>query len=235
MNDRPTSPYDDKDRDVPMEDDPTRLERLISRIVDAAASEVDWTEFRRLASKDETLWQELAEAQAQHQQLTRAVEPILAIADDVCLPVVIREEASPTVGIIRWPAWAGWAVAALVAVMWWTNGGWTPSSGGVSPLSGPGQQAGLTADWADFSHVETTPNDLLANYLQADHVVGQGALQAIGTIEPPDGTQVLIMRPIYERVYLEPKYLEALNEQGDRVPLRVPRSPGDLVEDDYAL
>ncbi len=220
------------DQDVPMHDQSEEIDLLITRIVDAAAGDRDWAAFRALAATDESLWQRLAEAQAQQQQLARALTPALEAADATPLPVVVREEAPGPRGVIRWPAWAGWAVAALVALMWWTGGGWTPTTHTADP-SPRGQQAGLGPTLANFSQVETTPSDLLANYLQSEHVVGQGELQPIDTMETPHGTDVLIMRPIYERVRLEPKYQRALDEKGEVVPLRVPRSPVDLV--DYAL
>jgi hypothetical protein len=227
--------HEQENRDEAMTAQEDQRQLLISRIVDAAASEADWTRFRSLAAQDDGLWQRLAEAQAAQQQLTRALEPTLIAADQVALPVVVRDESPRPVGIIRWPAWAGWAVAALVAVMWWTGGGWLPMS---QPAPTPSQststqQAGWPVDFTGVSQARTTPSDLLGAYLQSDHIVGQGALQPIDTVETPEGTQVLIMRPIYERVRLEPQYLDTLNEQGELVPRRVPRTAVDLV--DYAL
>ena len=204
------------------------VELLLSRIVDAEANDADWAAFRAAAAADETLWRTLAEAQAAQQDLVMALTPTLEAADKCALPRPAENEHDHTLlSLRRWPAWSGWAVAALVAVMWWVNG-WA----GLNLSDHDDNRADSTAgifNMPKVAQAATTPNDLLQGYLRSDHVLGQGPLQLLKTMETKEGTQVVVLRPIYEKLTLDPVYQPLLDETGRVVPRRVPRQPVELV------
>ncbi len=90
----------------------TRSELLVNRLVDEEATTEDWKEFGLLAEVEPSLWRDLAELQHQRQALARGMDLELAIADDVELPI------TPSRWMSHPAAWAGWLVAAVLAVSW---------------------------------------------------------------------------------------------------------------------
>ena len=107
----------DQDNATPARE-PVDRDLLISRVVDDAASAGDWAQLRALAEYDPSVWRELFEAQHAQAELAQAVQQAIAIADGIEAPV----ESLPGHGL-RFRArqvagWAGWAVAASVAVVW---------------------------------------------------------------------------------------------------------------------
>ncbi|MEQ8317509.1 MAG: hypothetical protein RIE77_07970 [Phycisphaerales bacterium] len=99
---------------------PTRVDRdlLISRVVDDAASAQDWEQLRALAEYDPGVWRELFEAQHAQAELAQAVEQAIAIADGIEAPLDDLPAASFRFRVRKVSSWAGWAVAASVAVVW---------------------------------------------------------------------------------------------------------------------
>ncbi|MFI4883050.1 MAG: hypothetical protein ACIAQU_10755 [Phycisphaerales bacterium JB064] len=98
--------------------EPVDRDLLISRVVDDAASPADWEQLRALAEYDPSVWRELFEAQHAQAELAQAVQQAIAIADGIDAP--IGELAGPSI-VFRFrqvASWAGWAVAASVAVFW---------------------------------------------------------------------------------------------------------------------
>lgn len=107
MNAQPTNHNDPIDRDL-----------LISRVVDDMASASDWLQLRAMAEIDASVWRELFEAQHAHSEFTQAVRQAIQFADGVDAPV--GELSSPPL-VYRFrqaSRWAGWAVAAGVALAW---------------------------------------------------------------------------------------------------------------------
>lgn len=99
---------------------PTRVDRdlLISRVVDDAASAQDWEQLRALAEYDPGVWRELFEAQRAQAELAQAVEQAIAIADGIEAPLDDMPAASFRFRVRKAASWAGWAVAASVAIVW---------------------------------------------------------------------------------------------------------------------
>jgi hypothetical protein len=223
MNDTPTHPETDETAS-----EQTRVDLLISRIVDQEASDEDWTLFRAAAATDGRLWRTLAETQAAQRRLDEAMEPLLDVAHEVPLPDV--SPAAPVV--IRWPSWAGWAAAALLAIAWFMTGprpdvpdasnGTGPMTAGtfMNPIPIPG----------DGMITTTTPQEMLTGYLQSEHVVGQGDPYVLETVETEEGTQVLIVRPIFERIQLAPSYQPYVTEDGTVNFRRVSPPPARLID-----
>lgn len=98
--------------------EPVDRDLLISRVVDDAASAADWQQLRALAEYDPSVWRELFEAQHAQAELAQAVQQAIAIADGIDAP--IDDRAGPTLRfrLRKTASWAGWAVAASVAVVW---------------------------------------------------------------------------------------------------------------------
>ncbi|MFI4917459.1 MAG: hypothetical protein ACIAS6_13255 [Phycisphaerales bacterium JB060] len=98
--------------------EPVDRDLLISRVVDDAASSADWQQLRALAEYDPSVWRELFEAQHAQAELAQAVQQAIAIADSIDAP--IDDRAGPTLRFRLRKAgnWAGWALAASVAVVW---------------------------------------------------------------------------------------------------------------------
>lgn len=221
MNDTPTHP---EAGDSASEQ--TRVDLLISRIVDQEASDEDWTMFRAAAATDGHLWRTLAETQAAQRRLDEAMEPLLDLADEVPLP----EVAPATPMVIRWPSWAGWAAAALLAIAWFMTG---PRPPVPDATNGTGTMTASTLPTSipsDGMITTTTPQEMLTGYLQSEHVVGQGDPYVIETVETEQGTQVLIVRPIFERIQLAPSYQPYVSEDGTVNFRRVTPPPARLID-----
>lgn len=151
--------------------EPVDRDLLISRVVDDAASAEDWQQLRALAEYDPSVWRELFEAQHAQAELSQAVQQAIAIADGVDAPTEELGGMSLRFRFRQAATWAGWAVAATVAVVWVApqltgTAASTPGANraGVGPL--------ITLDGP-------SSNDLNSNLFEAipdDPGVGQGAL-----------------------------------------------------------
>ncbi len=97
---------------------PVDRDLLISRVVDDAASAQDWVQLRALAEYDPSVWRELFEAQHAQAELAQAVEQAIAIADGIDAPIEDMPAASFRFRVRKAASWAGWAIAASVAVVW---------------------------------------------------------------------------------------------------------------------
>lgn len=151
--------------------EPVDRDLLISRVVDDAASAEDWQQLRALAEYDPSVWRELFEAQHAQAELSQAVQQAIAIADGVDAPTEELGGMSLRFRFRQAATWAGWAVAATVAVVWVAPQltGTTPSAPGAN-LAGAGPL--ITLDGP-------SSNDLNSNLFEAipdDPGVGQGAL-----------------------------------------------------------
>ncbi len=107
----------------PMESDnpmrePADRDLLISRVVDDAASPGDWQQLRALAEYDPSVWRELFEAQHAQAELAQAVQQAIAIADGIDAPIDQLSAPAFRFRFRQAASWAGWAVAASVAVIW---------------------------------------------------------------------------------------------------------------------
>ncbi len=174
---------------------------LITRIIDGEATPEDWTSFKALASRDASVWGELAEAQQDHAELSSALGPSLALADRVDAPLHEGYSERLTVRIRAVAGWGGWLAAAAVLLAW-TLGAGGPQ-GGVGPGLGAG---GATPQEAGLLRRPATPDQALDWYLDAGRaegrVIAEMPTKVLLEARPnPDGAgfEVLYYRQILER------------------------------------
>ncbi len=113
--------------------EPVDRDLLISRVVDDAASAQDWQQLRALAEYDPSVWRELFEAQHAQAELAQAVQQAIAIADGIDAPTQDLGGPNFRFRFRQAATWAGWAVAASVAVIWVAPHIGTPQA---TPVSG---------------------------------------------------------------------------------------------------
>jgi hypothetical protein len=96
----------------------TKLDMLITRVVDGVASPADWEALDVAGAADPSVWRELAHAQRAEHLLKGAAGEAVAVADHVELPAVIGRvgEAGLKHRIGRVATWGGWAAAALLTL-----------------------------------------------------------------------------------------------------------------------
>lgn len=190
--------------------EPVDRDLLISRVVDDAASAEDWQQLRALAEYDPSVWRELFEAQHAQAELSQAVQQAIAIADGVDAPVDDMGGMSLRFRFRQAATWAGWAVAATVAVVWVAPqlmG--TPTGAPSSNLAGVGPLVTLGGPSS------TELNGNMFEALPDNTGIGQGALandRTFGTDQfrqastgSTAGTEQLAEMP--ERVLLEVRSL----------------------------
>src|SRR5215210_679751 len=106
-----------------MTDDHANFDRLsaeaiLERIADGEAAPSDWAAFRGAAAVEPSLWQELAEAQRIHTDLSAQVQAVIAAADSVEAPIEELMTEGLTQRIRVMASWGGWAAAAAVLLAW---------------------------------------------------------------------------------------------------------------------
>jgi hypothetical protein len=191
---------------------------LISRVIDGSASAEDWSSFRILASTDAEVWNDLSDAQREHEALCEVMHAASSIADGVNLP---GGSGSPIVFESRVNTaarWGGWAVAAVLLLGWFTGNismnpsnslGTNPQTGSFIPLNTAGTEQAfnqyLQAGQADGKVVGEMP----------DHVVVETRPLIDGTVE------VIYLRQVIERRVLDQAYREAVDEFGNPVVIPV--------------
>ena len=192
---------------------------LISRVIDGEASPEDWTAFKALASRDQSIWGELAEAQQDHAELCAAVGDALAVADSVEAPFEahLAERLGDRLRLVG--RWAGWAAAAAVGVMWATSAGLLPGAG--------------NANTAAIVPAINSPDGALDHYLDVGSRDGRiidrrPDRQVIEVVPNPDGVGYVIRYNLVipERVIVEQVYTQGRDEFGRTIPVPVcPPSP----------
>ena len=192
---------------------------LISRVIDGSASAEDWSSFRILASTDAEVWNDLSDAQREHEALCEVMHAASSIADGVDLP---GGSGSPIVFESRVNAaarWGGWAVAAVLMLGWFTGTfsmnqtnnplGTNPQTGSMVPLNAADPEQAfnqyLQAGQADGKVVGEMP----------DHVVVETRPLVDGTVE------VIYLRQVIERRVLNQAFREAVDEFGNPVVVPV--------------
>lgn len=203
---------------------------LLSRVLDGEASPEDWQAFKALAASDHSVWHELAEAQQDLADLSRAVGAAVAQADSVDLPIEQHFGRRLSARVGRVASWGGWIAAAAVTLAALTGGplggpfGTGSLAGGpTGGVSGTGVQAAGLGPFA-------TPDDALRAYVEkgrrAGSVVGEMPERVVLSTEPTaDGTgyEVFYIRQIVERVVVPEVYRAGADESGQLVPVRVER------------
>lgn len=198
----------------------TELDRLMSRIVDGEASDLDWDSFRRLADADPAVWRDLALTQRDQAALRSAVERRLHAADGVLLPQPSAwTRATPA--LARAGAWTGWAVAATLALAafsqsWLAPRGASPTENvaGLAPSSAADAlQAYLDLGQKEGRVVGEVPQRLLVESRRAQEGVG---------------FEVIYVRQFVERAVVPDLYRLGTDESGSAtlVPTDIGRTGG---------
>ncbi|HWB20629.1 MAG TPA: hypothetical protein VG711_10035 [Phycisphaerales bacterium] len=204
---------------------------LISRIVGGEASETEWSQFTAQATAQPSLWQRLAMTQRDHGLIAAATEQIVSAADHVELPMEAFEvsaaerDSSRHYRIethLRSKQWAGWAVAALVAVAFFVRS----SIHNYNQSGTAVNTAGLGSNVLDLS--KASPDSVLQAYLnkgqQSGQVVGMVPTKLLMDTKPVEGGQgyeVLFVRQIIERTRIHDLYqLQGMDE--NQQPVFVP-------------
>ncbi len=223
------------------EDQVSRRELLISRLIDASAEglapddagvRASWEALRALAERDATLWQDLARAQYQHAALKGEVDAELSVVHRVDLPAASgaaaraahRREAARRGGWSLALGSAGWLAAAALALTWFV----VPSM--VSPAHD--EVDGTIADVSTGRHVET-PDEAIEAYLafggKDGRVLGEVPDRSVvqWRRRPSDGKiEAIVRRSFLERDILDDVYTVGQDELGRSVAVPVSYSPG---------
>lgn len=206
--------------------EPTRVDILIGRVIDAEASPADWGELEALAATDPAVWTRLATAQREHARLERTVDDALTVAELVDAPDPTRYTPSRWTEIsVRWRAYSGWAAAAVIALVWASVSGVLPSN---APRHDSTQLGGLP--------VGLGADDIFQRYVDSGRREGRvlGELPMVMVESRPlasgAGAEVIYLRQILERVEVRGVYEVGANEHGE--PAIMPSPTATFVRND---
>ncbi|MHC4447650.1 MAG: hypothetical protein ACYSXF_07720 [Planctomycetota bacterium] len=198
---------------------------LISRVVDGEGGGAAWDELVMMAEADPPLWRLLAEAQHDHAVLARGVDEAITVAETVEAPPVglagADDEASPMIGRIG--SWSGWAVAALVCLVWAT----------VAPrATAPSGEAGFPAQ---TTVMPVSAAEAFQAYLdkgrQERRVIGEIPTRVLVESRPAGagkGYEVLYLRQVLERTIVPDLYrFEGQDERGGPTLVRLKNAARD--------
>ncbi len=192
---------------------------LVSRIVDGDADAAHWSAFEALTRTDPDAWRELAIMQRQSQALTGVVQEAVWTAGLVDLPepaVGARQQphrdapSDPPRGILTLlSGWSGWAVAAMVALVWFV-GPRTPM-----PVSDGTQAAGILP----VRTYEDAVRDYLELGAENERVLGevpQRVLIDSRALDTSQGYEVIYIRQFVERAVVDDlmRFRETTDEFG---------------------
>lgn len=200
---------------------------LISRLVDAEAGESDWAAFRTLAEADPTLWRELAEYQRDHSELAAEVQAAIASADGIEVQMGDEMNRRFAERIRLAGSWGGWAAAAAIVLVWATsmrtfNNQHVPQfpQQNVAGLGGPViQQQPMTAADAFQTYLEKGQESGLVLQEMPTRVLLDARQTKSG------GYEVVYLRQIMERKYVNELNTWGADDLGRRVPVRLDVTP----------
>ncbi|MCB9846128.1 MAG: hypothetical protein H6811_09110 [Phycisphaeraceae bacterium] len=195
---------------------------LITRVIDAQATPEDWAAFRALAAADATVWAELAAMQQDHDDLRRAVDRTVAVADGIEAPIEAHADHAMSRRLASAGKWGGWIAAAALALAWLTASPSGRRAGSIAGIPSGGQEASLLpTSW--------TPDEALDAYLtagqQSGRVIGQDPdLVVLDSRKADGGIEVLYVRRIVERAVVD-LYRVSEDEAGNAVRIPVTSVP----------
>ena len=104
----------------------SRVDILISNVIDSVATDSQWEELVALAEKNPGIWRDLAESQRDQLVLGRAMNDAVDIAEAVAAPIeqaeLLRQrDATEARHTSRASSWSGWGVAAIIALTAFSN------------------------------------------------------------------------------------------------------------------
>ncbi|MFG0331200.1 MAG: hypothetical protein ACF8PN_15035 [Phycisphaerales bacterium] len=170
---------------------PETLEHLIDALVDGEGSDAEFARFDRLAADSAIAWRDLAT----ELHLARRLESDAGAALDRAEAVELdasrssREAGGPLPVSFRVTKFAGWAVAAALAVALV-----------VSQKPQPVAPAPAT------TQASLAPSEALEQYLEAPHVLGQLEPRLVRSSTTSDGAEVVYIRSIIERARVDEVY-----------------------------
>lgn len=223
--------------------DREQLELLISRIADGEASKDDWAAFSTLAERQPAgeAWKELAAAQRDHAALSLAVGVALHGAERVDLPsrelaaAYLGQGAPATTHVRTWSrfgSFAGWGVAACLAVVMFNGGrfGQVPIMSGDMTGAGGMGGSGIGQNAAGIlpaSYTINNADDAVKAYLDVgkkqNAVIGELPQRLLVQSRPAENGQVevIYVRQFVERAEVKDLMRFSQDESGRAVPVRL--------------
>lgn len=226
--DQPHDPSPDADNRTPEQAMDLDRDILITRIIDGEAGPEDWAAFKALAAREPSVWRDLAECQQDQADLALAVGDAARIADSIDLPMDEARSLRLAGRVRRAVSWGGWAMAAVVALAFMTQGrGSTP----------PGQGTTNTAGWRlpEGTIPVSTPDEAYDAYLELGRQQHRFVEEAptpllVETRLLQDGRlEVHYVRRVVERVTVRDLFEVGVgvDETGRAVPIRVRATRGE--------
>jgi hypothetical protein len=185
---------------------------LISRVVDGEATDDDWAQLADRAANTPEVWRDAAEAQRDHASMRIVVGEAARRAERIDTPTPSR------VPWVRVGGWAGWAVAAVITLVWAMRfvtpvppepGSVATPAGNPGPVVAPAPAPGTAAD-AMRQYLDAGPENAT--------VVSEIPTKVLLESRPlPDGGyELLYLRQFLERAVVDDLYeLNGRNERGD--------------------
>jgi len=206
----------------------THTDILISRVVDGCATPQQWQALEALATRDPSLWRDIAIAQKCDRDLTAAVRSAASIADAVDIHpdeavgsqsggALLFSQTAFARRTRRVAAWGGWAAAAAVALAFLGNQpSQSPATGGRQPIrANLGEPLASAAD-ALQTYLQKGREDGLVIGELPDKVLVETAKSATG-----HGYDVVYIRQIKEKAWVEDLYRISQDEMGNPTPIKV--------------
>jgi hypothetical protein len=196
----------------------SKLDILISRVVDGVARPEDWDALEQMGAADSLVWRELAQAQRAEQVFRAAACEAVAVVDRVELPRVVQAERQLKFRAGRVASWGGWAAAAAVTLAFLGRG----------QLGVPsGQSAAILPTFSSDQAIE----HYLSQGKKEGKVLGEVPQRVlVDTVQMPDGR----LKVVFLRQFIEQKTMDQLrqlstDEAGDQrlvpVPILVAKNP----------
>lgn len=189
---------------------------LITRVLDGEATPEDWSAFRAMAARDQSVWAEMTESQQDRADLAAGLAEAIAVADSVEAPVHRHAGERLNARLRAGVAWLGWAAAAALAL----GAVFAPPKGGAEGLS--------TAGLFPVRSAEDAMQLYLDKGQESGVVLGELPDRVLLSSTPsPDGRgyTVVFLRQLVERRQVDSLYQLGQNEAGQPVvvPVASPR------------
>jgi hypothetical protein len=192
----------------------SKLDILISRVVDGVARPQDWDALEQLGAADPMVWRELAQAQRAEQVFKAAACEAVASVDHVELPPVGVGHAEHRLKFRarQVASWGGWAAAAALTLAFLGRG---------QVPAGPGAQ---TASLVPTFSADQAYQQYLSQGKKEGRVIGEVPQRVlVDTVKMPDGRlRVVFIRQIVEQKTLDELRQLSNDEAGERCLVPVP-------------
>jgi hypothetical protein len=214
---------------------PVDRDLLITRLLDARASDADWLAFRDCAAADQSIWSDLAAARRDMARLERVVSHAAVCADHVDMPELRFDSQPVRLHNTGWSGGArsglvGWAVAAVLALAFIAQQ--TGLNTGVGGM-GARQQANIV-------NIPDTAPELLQKYIETGRkdglVLGEAPQRMVVETRPREdgkGHDVLFYRLLLERAVVDDNSFRTFGVKEDGEQVLVPASPPPAVKTSY--